>query len=114
MKTNNFIDKKKIICTLKPLSIPFFKVLDAKSQFTAKDPDAGKDEGKRRRGQQRMRWLDRWHHQLNGHEFEKTPGDSEGQGSLAHYSPWGHRVRYDIATEQHQGKKARMILVVIE
>ena len=23
-----------------------------------------------------------WHHQLNGHEFEKTPGDSEGQGSL--------------------------------
>ena len=76
------LDKKKIICTLKPLSIPFFKVLDAKSQFTAKDPDAGKDEGKRRRGQQRMRWLDRWHHQLNGHEFEKTPGDSEGQGSL--------------------------------
>ena len=55
-----------------------------------------------------------WHHQLNGHEFEKTPGDSEGQGSLAHYSPWGHRVRYDIATEQHQGKKARMILVVIK
>ena len=24
-----------------------------------------------------------WHHQLNGHEFEQTPGDSEGQGSLA-------------------------------
>ena len=23
-----------------------------------------------------------WHHQLNGHEFEETPGDSEGQGSL--------------------------------
>ena len=23
-----------------------------------------------------------WHHQLNGHEFEQTPGDSEGQGSL--------------------------------
>ena len=22
-----------------------------------------------------------WHHQLNGHEFEQTPGDSEGQGS---------------------------------
>ena len=55
-----------------------------------------------------------WHHQLNGHEFEKTPGDSEGQGSLARYSPWSHRVRYDIATEQQQGKKARMILVVSE
>ena len=24
-----------------------------------------------------------WHHQLNGHEFEQTPGDSEGQESLA-------------------------------
>ena len=24
-----------------------------------------------------------WHHQLNGHEFQQTPGDSEGQGSLA-------------------------------
>ena len=23
-----------------------------------------------------------WHHQLNGHEFEQAPGDSEGQGSL--------------------------------
>ena len=29
-----------------------------------------------------------WHHQLNGHEFEQTPGDSEGQGSLACCSPW--------------------------
>ena len=28
-----------------------------------------------------------WHHQLNGHEFEQTSGDSEGQGSLACYSP---------------------------
>ena len=24
-----------------------------------------------------------WHHQFNGHEFEQTLGDSEGQGSLA-------------------------------
>ena len=24
-----------------------------------------------------------WHHRLNGHEFEETPGDSEEQGSLA-------------------------------
>ena len=30
-----------------------------------------------------------WHHQLNGHEFEQAPGDSEGQGSLACCSPWG-------------------------
>ena len=32
-----------------------------------------------------------WHHQLNGHEFEQAPGDSEGQGSLSCYSPWGRK-----------------------
>ena len=32
-----------------------------------------------------------WHHQLSGHEFEQTLGDSEGQGSLACCSPWGHK-----------------------
>ena len=31
------------------------------------------------------------HHQFNGHEFEQTPGDGEGQGSLAWYSPWDHK-----------------------
>ena len=30
-----------------------------------------------------------WHHQLNGHEFEQTLGNGEGQGSLVYYSPWG-------------------------
>ena len=30
-----------------------------------------------------------WHHQLNGHEFEQTLGDGDGQGSLACCSPWG-------------------------
>ena len=28
------------------------------------------------------------HHQINGHEFEQTPGDGEGQGSLVCCSPW--------------------------
>ena len=31
------------------------------------------------------------HYQLNGHEFEKTPGNGEGQGGLACCSPWGHK-----------------------
>ena len=35
-----------------------------------------------------------WYHLLNGHEFEKTPGDSEGQRSLA-------KVRHELVTEQH-------------
>ena len=30
-----------------------------------------------------------WYHQLNGHEFEQTLEDSEGQGNLACCSPWG-------------------------
>ena len=32
-----------------------------------------------------------WHHRLNGHEFEQTLGESEGQGSLACCSPWGRK-----------------------
>ena len=32
-----------------------------------------------------------WHHQLNGHEFQQTPRDGEGQGSLACCSPWGRK-----------------------
>ena len=32
-----------------------------------------------------------WHHQLNGHEFEQTLGDSERQGSPICCCPWGHK-----------------------
>ena len=32
-----------------------------------------------------------WHHRLNGHEFEWTPGIGEGQGGLACCSPWGRK-----------------------
>ena len=32
-----------------------------------------------------------WHHRLNGHEFEQTLGDSEGQESLEYCSPWVHK-----------------------
>ena len=32
-----------------------------------------------------------WHHLPSGHEFEQTPGDDEGQGSLACCSSWGHK-----------------------
>ena len=34
----------------------------------------------------------RSNHWLNGHEFEQAPGDSEGQGSLARYSPQGGKA----------------------
>ena len=32
-----------------------------------------------------------WYHRLNGHEFEQTPGESEGQGILVCYNPWGRK-----------------------
>ena len=32
-----------------------------------------------------------WHHQHNGHEFEQTLGDSEGQGDLARSRSQGHK-----------------------
>ena len=46
----------------------------------------GKTEGRRRREQQKMRWMD---HGLNGHEFEQAPGVGDGQGSLECFSQWG-------------------------
>ena len=32
-----------------------------------------------------------WHHQLNGHEFEQTPGEGKGCRSLACCTPLGHK-----------------------
>ena len=53
----------------------------------------GKAEGRMRRGQQRMRWLDGT--RLDGDEFEQALGDGDGQGSLAGCSPWGYRVGHN-------------------
>ena len=51
-----------------------------------------------------------WHHQLNGHEFEQTPGDGKGQGSLACCSPWGHKE--PDMTEQLNQTGALKILIL--
>ena len=32
-----------------------------------------------------------WHYRLSGHEFEQAPGIGDGQGSLVHCCPWGHK-----------------------
>ena len=47
----------------------------------------GKIEDRRRRGAKEDEMVG-WHHKLNGHEFQQTAGDGEGQGSLACCSPW--------------------------
>ena len=70
------------------LKLQYFGHLMRGADLLEKNLILGKIEGRRRRGQQRIRWLD---HQLNGHEFEQTPGDSEGQGSLVCCSPWGSK-----------------------
>ena len=68
---------------------PIVWLLDAKSQFIGKNPDAGKDWKKEETGTTEDK-ITVW--QLNGHEFEQAPGDSEGYlGSLACCSPWGHK-----------------------
>ena len=61
---------------------------DAKNRLTGKDPDAGKysEQEEKRVAEDEMIG---WHPQLNGHEFEQTPGVSETQESLVGHSPLG-------------------------
>ena len=61
---------------------------DAKIWRIGKDPDAGKD-WRREEKEMTEDEMVRWHHWLDGHEFEQLLGDSDGQGSLACCSPWG-------------------------
>ena len=63
---------------------------DVKSRIIGKDPNAGKDWGQEEKGMTEDEMVG-WHHQLNGHKFEQTLGDRDGQGSLACCSPWGHK-----------------------
>ena len=63
---------------------------DAKSQLIGKVPDAWKDWGQKEKGEKDDEMVG-WHHWLNRHEVEQTPGDSEGQGSLLWCSPWDHK-----------------------
>ena len=51
-----------------------------------KDSDTEKDWGQEEKGVAEDEMV-KQHHQLNGHEFEQTLGDSEGHGSLACCSP---------------------------
>ena len=63
---------------------------NVKSQLIGKYLDAGKDWGQEEKRVTEDEMVG-WHHQLNGHEFEQTPRDREGQGSLACCSPWGRK-----------------------
>ena len=60
------------------------------NRFIGKDPNAGKDWRQEEKGMTEDQMVG-WHHWLNRHEFEQTPGDREGQGSLVCCSLWGHK-----------------------
>ena len=75
---------------------------DAKNWLIGKDPDAGKDWRREEKGTTEGE-MHGWHHQLNVHEFESTPGVGDGQGGLACCSPWGCKVRHGWATELNGG-----------
>ena len=69
------------------LKLQYFGHLMRRTDSFSKTLMLGGIEGRRRREWQRMRW----HHWLNGYEFEQALRDGEGQGSLVCCSPWGHR-----------------------
>ena len=56
---------------------PIFWSPDAKSQLNGKDPDAGKEWGQEKKGATEDEMVG-WYHQLNGREFELTPGVGDG------------------------------------
>ena len=63
---------------------------DVKNWPFGKDPDAEKDWRWGEKGMTEDEMVG-WHHQLDGHEFEQTPGVGDGQGGLACCSPRGHK-----------------------
>ena len=70
------------------LKLQYFGHLMRRANSLEKTLMLGRIEGRRRTTEDVM--VAR-HHRLHGHEFEQALGDSEGQGSLAHCSPWGHK-----------------------
>ena len=76
--------------TVAETETPILWPLGAKNWLIGKDPDSGKD------------WRQEWkgmtedemvglHHRLDGCELEQALGFGDGQGSLACFSPWGHK-----------------------
>ena len=69
------------------LKLQYFGHLTQSTDSLEKILMLGKIDGRSRRGVTEDKMVG-WHHQISGHEFEQTSGDSEGQGSLACCSSW--------------------------
>ena len=63
---------------------------DAMNRLIWKDLDVGEDRRLEEKGTTEEETVG-WHHGLDEHEFEQTPGVGDGQGSLAYCSPWGRK-----------------------
>ena len=72
------------------LNLQYFGHLMRRADLFEKTLMLGKIEGKKRRGQQRMRWLDGIIDSM-GHGFEWTLGVGDGQGGLACCGSWSHK-----------------------
>ena len=72
------------------LKLQYFGHLMRRTDSLEKTLMLGKIEGRRRKGTTEDKMVG-WHHRLNGLEFEQTPGDSAGAGSLECCSPWVHK-----------------------
>ena len=72
------------------LKLQYFGHLMGRVNSLEKTLMLGKIDGRRRKEQQGMRWLDGITDSTD--MIEPTPGESEGQGSLACCSPWGHKM----------------------
>ena len=72
------------------LKLQYFGHLTRRAYPSEKTFDAGKDWKPKEKGKTEEEMAG-WHHRLNGHEFEQTLGDGEGQGSRACCSLWGHK-----------------------
>ena len=62
----------------------------AKSWLIGKDSDAGRDSGQEEKGTTEDEMAG-WHHWLDGHESEWTPGVGDGQGGLMCCNSWGNK-----------------------
>ena len=77
------------------LKLQYFGHLMRRTDSLEKTLKLVKIEGRRRRGWQRREMVG-WHHRLDGHEFESTPGVGDGQGGLACCKSMGsQRVGHD-------------------